>query len=161
MKIERFPLYEFTEGGHVISNVRKNSITMKPIKMSTYKGLQLLKADGSYEKIYLHRAICEANLGACPVGMECRHIDGDKTNNKSSNLIWGTRLESAFDKIDHGTPGVGEDNNMAVITDEIVMEMRKYRGDTGESYKKIGFKFNISTMTAYRAIVGTSWSHLQ
>lgn len=160
MEIERFPLYRFNHDGTVVSHVRFNSKVLKPIRMGSYVGLQLVRNDGKLEKIYLHRAICEANIGACPDGLECRHLDGDKTNNKSSNLTWGTRLENIHDKSDHGTELFGEDNPMSVLTELSVLKMRECRNKTGNSYKKIAVMFNVSTMTAYRAIVGKSWGHI-
>ncbi|AUR90563.1 HNH nuclease [Vibrio phage 1.162.O._10N.261.48.E3] len=161
MKIARFPKYKFKEDGSVVSFVKKTPRTLKPIRMGNYVGLQLLRDDGAQEKIYLHRAICEAKNGPCPQGMECRHLDGDKANNAASNLKWGTILENALDRVEHGTSGAGESNSMAVLTEQAVAEMRKIRNETGESYKKIADKFNISTMTAFRAITGESWSHVK
>jgi len=67
---------------------------------------------------YLHVWLCRENIryqyrvsrlvaltfhGPCPEGMECRHLDGDKLNNKPSNLAWGTRSENTYDKVRHGT----------------------------------------------------------
>lgn len=160
MKIERFPLYEFNADGYVVSLTRKLPFVMKPIKMAAYIGLQLKRGDGLVEKIYLHRAIAEAFHGACPEGMECRHIDGNKRNNKSSNLSWVTRQENIDDKTLHGTQPIGESNAMAVLTDALVVEMRAHRKSTGDSYSKIGVMYSVSTMTAYRAVTGKSWSHL-
>lgn len=34
--------------------------------------------------------------------MECRHLDGNKINNKLSNLKWGTRHENIMDCVRSG-----------------------------------------------------------
>lgn len=161
MIIDRFPDYEFHQDGFVVSRVRPTPIVMKPIKMGQYVGLQLKRSDGHLEKAYLHRLICEAYHGPCPDGMECRHLDGDRSNNKASNLSWGTKEENAADKENHGTNTAGERNAMAKLTEERVREMRKYRLKTGESYAKIGALFGVSTMTAYRAIVKQLWKDVK
>jgi hypothetical protein len=160
VKIARFPKYDFNEDGYVVSFVNKNPRVLKPIKMGVYIGLQLLRDDGLIEKQYLHSLIAEAAYGECPTGMECRHLDGDKNNNSSVNLKWGTRRENTDDKILHGTSGKGENNTMAKLTDSDVLSMRKHREKTGDSHAKIGVMFNVSTMTAYRAVEGVSWKHL-
>jgi len=160
-KIERFPEYEFHQGGFVISMVKATPRVIKPIKMGEYVGLQLKRSDGHTEKAYLHRLICEAHHGPCPDGMECRHIDGDKKNNAASNLTWGTKSENESDKKSHGTTPVGEKNGMAKLTEDDVRQMRLHRKNTGESYAQIGRLFGISTMAAYRAIIGKQWRNVK
>jgi hypothetical protein len=157
MKIARFPHYEFHQDGYVVSRIRKHPRVMKPIKMGAYVGLQLRREDGHIEKAYLHRLICEALNGPCPNGMECRHLDGNKKNNAASNLAWGTKLENANDKKLHKTSAVGEKNPMAKLTSAKVAQMKSYRASSGDSYRLIGEKFGVSTMTAFRAVTGKSW----
>jgi len=150
-------MYEFHADGYVVSKVKKQPKILKPIKMGRYVGLQLVRRDGHVEKAYLHRLICEAFHGPCPDGMECRHLDGDKTNNNASNLKWGTKLENESDRKAHGTTALGEANPMAKLTRDCVRQMKDYREKTGDSYRLIGIKFGVSAMTAYRAITGQSW----
>ena len=40
----------------------------------------------------VHRLVLETFIGPCPDGMECRHLDGDRTNNHIFNLAWGTSM---------------------------------------------------------------------
>lgn len=160
-RIERFPQYEFHQDGFVISMVKETPRIMKPIKMGKYVGLQLKRSDGHTEKAYLHRLICEAHHGPCPVGMECRHLDGDKKNNAAANLAWGTKAENEKDKQDHGATPSGEKNGMAKLTENEVKKMRLHRKSTGESYARIAKAFGISTMTAYRAITKKQWRNVK
>lgn len=156
--IDRFPQYEFHEEGFVISYVKSSPRVMKPIKMGQYVGLQLKRSDGHTEKAYLHRLICEAFYGPCPGGMECRHLDGDRGNNRASNLAWGSKMENENDRRIHKTTSKGEKNPMAKLSREKVNKMRQCRHQTGYSYKAIGDKFGVSAMTAFRAVTGQSWS---
>jgi hypothetical protein len=49
------------------------------------------------------RLVLAAFVGACPPGMECRHLNGNHTDNRIENLAWGTHVENEADKKIHGT----------------------------------------------------------
>ena len=42
----------------------------------------------------VHRLVMAAWVGSCPEGMECHHIDGDKTNPHLSNLEYVTHKDN-------------------------------------------------------------------
>jgi len=135
--------------------------------MSEKKGIPLKGSltGGGYRKIafvtmphmYIHHMVLEAFVGKKPDGAQCRHINGDKEDNRLCNLAWGTPKENAADKIIHGTEGFGEKNSMARLTRAKVKEMIRIRSETGESYAKIGRRYGVSAMTAYRAVEKQSW----
>jgi len=156
-QIARFPEYRFTASGRVISLIGKRPRYLKPIQMGAYVGLQLRNSDGVIVREYLHRLICEAFRGQCPDGYQCRHLDGDKSNNKADNLDWGTASQNNLDKRKHGTNPGGERNPMAKLTQDAVAQMRKVRAERGMSYARIANLFGVSTMTAFRAVTGQSW----
>lgn len=158
--ISRFPKYEFMSNGDIVSYTRKKPFVMSPIRAGNYLAVQLSLADGGGERNYVHALVCEAFKGPRPQGAQCRHLDGNKYNNAAENLAWGTASENNADKIAHGTTLHGEKNPMAVLTSSQVTEMRRDREKTKTSYANLGRKFNVSTMTAYRAVTGQSWSKL-
>lgn len=45
-------------------------------------------------KYKVHRLVCEAFHGQPKEGQVCLHLDEDATNNKPSNLKWGTQKEN-------------------------------------------------------------------
>lgn len=51
----------------------------------------------------VHRLVLEAFVGPCPEGMETRHLNGDRVDNRLENLTWGTPFENAMDRQLHGT----------------------------------------------------------
>jgi hypothetical protein len=155
----RFPMYRVHDDGRVISMVNRNERTLSPIRMGNYRGLQLVDADGALRKVYLHRLVLEAFVGAPPVGQEARHLDGDRTNNAASNLAWGSRSENMRDKERHGTAPRGERHPSAKLTDEIVLRMREMHA-AGVSITTLCREFSVSRMTCWRAATGASWAHL-
>ena len=60
---------------------------------------------GRQTKKYVHCLVLEAWVGLRFRGQECRHLDGDPSNNIMSNLKWGTRSDNLFDRVKHGTHG--------------------------------------------------------
>lgn len=51
----------------------------------------------------VHRLVLETFVGPRPEGFDTRHLDGDTSNNRLSNLRYGTRSENNFDAVRHGT----------------------------------------------------------
>lgn len=55
----------------------------------------------------------------------------------------------------------GEKNCMAKLSSDTVRRMREIYAEGSLSYSKVAKKFGVSTMAAYRAIVGQSWKKLR
>lgn len=59
--------------------------------------------DGQRHQVTVHKLVCETFHGPKLEGMEVRHLNGDKTDNRAENLAWGTRSENNLDRQRHGT----------------------------------------------------------
>lgn len=80
----------------------------------------------------VHRAVIVAFRGPPPFpGAQCRHLDGDPSNNRLSNLCWGSARDNAEDTIRHGRSGRGQANVNARLTEAQVHDIRA-RYDRGE-----------------------------
>lgn len=51
---------------------------------------------------YVHQLVLEAHVGPRPDGMNALHRDDDSTNNRVSNLYWGTQSQNGHDAVRNG-----------------------------------------------------------
>lgn len=156
--IEGFDKYLISTMGEVYS--LRSEILLKPVLDKRY-GHQyvFLYANGKSHKKFIHRLVLETYGGPCPPGMECRHLDGDPSNNKRSNLEWGTRQENTDDKKLHGTVPKGEVCKTAVLKADDVIAIREVYGTI--SSRKLAKKYGVSHTAIIRAAKGTKWAHIK
>ena len=91
--IEGYPGYRVSRDGGVEScwsrTVYKTlTSTWLPLKPVPCRGYLTVNPSDGFKKRrrYVHRLVLEAFVGPCPEGMVCRHLDGDRTNNRVENL---------------------------------------------------------------------------
>lgn len=100
-----FPEYEINIIGQVWS--WKGFKFLKTSTTHGYHHVCLCKNNKKYTK-RIHILVLDNFRGKKPNDFEARHLDGNKDNNKLSNLKWGTKKENGKDKIKHGTSKVNE-----------------------------------------------------
>lgn len=61
------------------------------------------KVDGVSKKKSVHRLVMAAFVGPCPAGMEVCHNNGERTDNRLSNLRYDSHSENMYDRRRHGT----------------------------------------------------------
>jgi len=99
--IPNFPNYSITKDGQVWSNCYKRWLKpSKNIQGYLYVGLTINKKQ---HQCRVHRLVLETYVSPCPQGMQCRHLNGNKQDNRLENLKWGTGSENAQDAVRHGT----------------------------------------------------------
>lgn len=142
-----------TENGDVISIVKgqwgldidKPKVLKPTMNSSGYK--RISTRNGEHK---VHRIVALTFLGQPPDGYECRHLDGDRTNNHISNLAWGTRSDNQQDSIGHGThvkfKNSGEGNGRAILTTTDVIEIRQKLA-SGSTTKRLGIEYGVSRAT--------------
>lgn len=62
-----------------------------------------LRHAGRDEYLWVHRLVLSTFTGETPEGLDCCHNNGDRTDNRLTNLRWDTRSENIKDAIRHGT----------------------------------------------------------
>ena len=175
-----FPGYEVSDLGHIrsywhITCVRAQqtgkirgtiyvlaATPSKVLRPSRKKYPQVtLTRHGCHFSRLVHRLVLEAFVGPCPVGMEARHLDGDPTQCRLSNLSWGTHSENMLDRTKHGTnwDNRGENCPTAKLTWGQVVEIRRaYR--SGTTQIALAKRYGVDQSLVSRIVNGHYWKHL-
>ncbi|TXC63683.1 hypothetical protein FRZ32_08435 [Sphingosinicella ginsenosidimutans] len=122
----------------------------------------LIVSLGRGNLVFVHRLVLLAFVGPRPDGMECRHLDGNGSNNNLSNLIWGTRLENMGDRTrlgEHNAPR-GERNRRAVLTTEQAVEIKRLLR-VGQRQSDIARRFGVHRNVVCKIASGHTWAWLR
>lgn len=162
-KIDWIENYEFSDDGRCRRTTASNrwplgSELRGSVTQFGYRRWAL-RVGGKNRAFFANRLICEAFHGAPPFdGAHSAHFDGDKLNNRASNLRWATAVENAADRDRHGKTISGERHFNSKLTWPVVREIRKtYR--YGKS-SEIALRFGV-TIHAVRMIVqNRAWKEI-
>lgn len=94
--------------------------------------------DGTDHQPRVHTLVLLAFVGPKQVGQEACHNNGIPTDNRASNLRWGTHSENGADRKQHGNYPVGERHPMARLTDEQASEIAAANGTVAEVARRYG-----------------------
>jgi len=152
------------EGNYEVSNLGRvknceSGLTLKPGVNRGYKHVNLCH-EGNGCTAYIHRLVLLAFCGDPHIpNADACHNDGDKANNRLTNLRWGTRSENCADRARHGTQQFGTKTRTAKLNEDQVLSMRRaVRG--GKSTYSLAKELKLSTHTVWCAVVGKTWKHV-
>lgn len=102
----------------------------------------------------VHRLVAEAFVPNPNNLPEVNHIDGNKTNNKSTNLEWCSHRDNIEHALNTGLIKIGEDNSNAKLTKDDVVFIRRYykKGDKNLGAMALAKKFKVSRKTIKNVI---------
>lgn len=129
---------------------------LRPVYRRGY-GCVALTRPGERSWGYIHRFVLLAFVGPHGVGQEACHGDGNRTNNRLSNLRWDSRSANNDDKRRHMTMPQGERHHNHKLTDDLVRELRS----SSESTRSFARRTGIHVMTLSVARRGLTWKHVK
>lgn len=147
-------------GGHfrkVRSRILKPAISKTT--SNGYPQVQLSR-EGKTVSRDIHRLVLEAFIGPCPAGMECCHLDGDRTNCRLENLCWGTFSKNQKDRSAHGTSNQGERNNRAKLNESQVRSIRSMFASGKYTQTRLGEIFGVTNSIVCEIVNRKIWRHI-
>lgn len=107
----------------------------------------------------VHVLVASAFIGPKPIGLQVNHIDGDKTNNKSSNLQYCSPSENIKHAYDIGLrrPAIHKKNDgKAKINLHIARQIKKVVSD-GRSMAEAAYFFGVTVSTISLIVKKRAW----
>ncbi|MGE3835238.1 MAG: HNH endonuclease [Acidimicrobiia bacterium] len=139
--------------------------TARPRKLVPRSGyLQVvLSQDGQVTLCWVHRLVAMAFLGVPERRSQVNHLDGDRANNRASNLEWtdhrGNSLHAYRTGLRTAAPTFGEANHLSVLREDDVRAIR--RGwEAGESQASLARRFDVSRNHIHRIVHRRAWAHI-
>lgn len=103
----------------------------------------------------VHRLICEAFAGPPPFpNAVCMHLDEDATNNRASNLQWGTQKENL------AAPGFRAYLKRRSCKPKINAEQARHIKYGSGSTASLAREYGLSPSTVSNIRAGRSWRHV-
>lgn len=95
------PIYEVDDTGVVYSHskTKKGAPMKQSHNQRGYCLVGLKTHDGSYYNALVHKLVALAFVPGFECGLQVDHLDGDKSNNTPSNLVWTTPHQNTHNPI--------------------------------------------------------------
>ena len=170
LPIPGFPGYEVSDLGRVRSfkkKIRDQWVVvdvpqkiLKPSVNDRYPKITL-SCEGTPHCFNTYILVLTVFVGPCPVGHECRHLNGKKIDCSLKNLLWGTKLENANDKRKHKTMASlpGMQNGSSKLSDMDVLQIRNLY-QSGISQSEITKMYGVVITTIHNIVHYKRWKHL-
>jgi len=120
-----------------------------------YLGVKLCSG-GKVKRFAVHVLVLTVFSGQKPLGMEGRHKNGNKLDNRAENLEWTTRKINAGDRILHGTQVRGETTGTAKLTRENVEEILR----STRSISALARHYQVGRTAIRRVKLRQTWQHV-
>jgi hypothetical protein len=124
------------------------------------KGYRLTRPPG-HHTCRVNSLVAAAFHGPRPPGLQCRHLDGNRVNNRADNLAWGTAEVNWEDRRRHGNARAGVENHAAKLTSEQVREIRRLYATRTISQQALAKRFNVSRSAISSAFHGNTWREVK
>lgn len=162
--IKDWPFHQVSNFGHVRvlpgGKVNHRLIIKTELRiLSTDKDGYMMVSRGEL-LLRVHRLVLEEFVGPCPDGQECRHLNGNPSDNRwPENLEWGTRKKNQEDRIRHGTDNKGGRNGRSKLTDPDIIDIRN-RPEQYGIVMQLAIEYKVTSTLISMIRRGKIWEHV-
>ena len=142
--------YEVSDLGRVrsIQRQRAKGIYLQPVRRSSGYLIVNLTGGGKRKQVLIHKAVLRAFVGEPQPGQQSCHSNRNRTDNKLTNLRWGTAKENHMDKERHGTYGRGEGHPNNRYPSELMEGLRNKTISIKDAVKRYGINRSYASLVA-------------
>jgi len=149
--IEEDNRYEVSVDGGVRRRLKDGTYrTLSPSAASSGHRYFFIYSGEKRRTVYVHIAVLTAFAGPRPNGLFALHLDDDPSNNRMSNLMWGSR------SLNYQHAVANNKLSGRRMTPESVRRARDLHSQ-GRSINSIAREFGIERRTISAAVSGKSW----
>ena len=148
------------KGIYEVSNlgkIKSYALDKPHIKKLSYKRMgypyTMLYKNGRGQWVNIHRLIAKTFIPNPKNKPQVNHIDGNKQNNKVSNLEWVTHSENTIHAFKIGLMARGEEHKSAKLSDKEVREIRKKYSSGKYLQKELAEKYNVGQASISRIVL--------
>lgn len=120
-----------------------------------YRGFRAQKSAQRPINLLVHRCVLLAFIGPPQSTMECAHLNGDRQDNRLTNLSWVSRSENQHHRELHGTACLGTKNSASKLTSSKVKSIRRLR-----LAGAIAHRYGITAAQVHNICAGKQWKHV-
>lgn len=164
--IKSFPGYKVSNYGEIRSHRRKNPIILsKRINKKGYYYVNLMDSTSKttmYRSVLVHSLVASTFLRKSNNNLCVNHLDGDKLNNKVSNLEWVTNKRNSEHAFKLGLVSGRKGNlcNLSKLNAKQVLKIRLLKGKSNLSYNDVALIFNVTKSTIIQIVQRKIWKHI-
>lgn len=150
-RVVKYPTYSKSTPAKVIQSANNG-------KGYRYVTIQIQRKRKNY---YVHRLVCAAfhvNPSNLP---EVNHKDGDKTNNKASNLEWSSLQSNRDHARENNLIPFGERSTFATLKEgQVVSILNEFKRNPKANKTHVAIQYGIADTTVHKIVYGKRWSRL-
>lgn len=153
--------YQISDMGRVrrlrySDRIKQGTILKEGRTKDGYSSVSIL-VNGKSKMMSISRAMLVSFTGENPPHLNAAHNDGNRRNNKLSNLRWATPKENSDDKYLHGTILYGENHPNNVLLDTDIKKIRKLYKKGKYNQRELSEIFGTCTSNISKIIQNPDW----
>ena len=151
--VDGYDHYFVTNRGRVFSTKYKRAYMLKPSEAGYGYLFVNLSKNNKQKQRYVHHLVLEAFDRKREEREECRHLNGDRFDNRIDNLEWGSSKDNSHDCRKHGT-------TRSKLSDNTVLTIRKQYRQGKHTYKDLASVYDVHETMIGHIVRGEAWAHV-